>query len=149
MEPLAAVGYSYIFIASVFLKGLTVGALGGALAWAVRRSPLWVLVLVSGCYLAGTEFLGSFNLKTAALFGMPALVLTFLISWLAAYYLGTRRRWRRIGASLAAICFALMVGVAWGFLFRISIWAPVVCAIVADAIVLLAILTSRGLKLRS
>lgn len=103
--------------------------------------------LVAGGHLAATGFLASYSLKAAALFGIPALVLTLLISWLAARYLEVRAQWRSVWAVLAAICCALIAGFLCGFLFRLSMWAPAVFAATTDVVLILfLLLVSRRRK---
>lgn len=138
MEPFAIAGY--LLIATAALDGVIVGTFAGAIAWAVRRSPIWVGLLVAGGYLAATVFLASYSLAAAAVFGIPPLVLTFLTSWLAAYYLESRAGLRPIWATLVAFCCALITGLVWGLLFRLSVWAPVTFAAAADVFLILFLL---------
>ena len=135
MGPVAAAGY--LLLTSAFLDAVVVGAFAGAIAWAVKRNLLWVGPLVAGGHLAATGFLASYSLKAAALFGIPALVLTLLISWLAACYLEVRAKWRSVWTVLAAICCALIAGFLCGFLFRLSMWAPAVFAAATDFVLIL------------
>ena len=107
MEPLAAAGY--LLIASAALDGIIVGALGGAISWAVKGRRLWIGVLVAGIYVA-MVLRASYSLKTGAVFGIPLSVLTFLISWLTASYLQARTRLKTIWATPLATCCALIAG---------------------------------------
>jgi len=134
MEPLAAAGY--LLIASAALDGIMVGALGGAIAWAVKGRRRWIGLLVAGIYVT-IVLRASYSLKTGAVFGIPLLVLTFLISWLTASYLQARTRLKSIWSTPLAICCASIAGVAWAFLFRLGMWAPGTFAAVADVFLIL------------
>jgi len=61
MEPLAAAGY--LLIASAALDGIMVGALGGAIAWAVKGRRRWIGLLVAGIYVT-IVLQASYSLKT-------------------------------------------------------------------------------------
>jgi hypothetical protein len=138
MGPVAAAGY--LLLTSAFLDAVIVGAFAGAIAWAVKRNLLWVGPLLAGGHLAATGLLASYSLKAAALFGIPALVLTLLISWLAAGYLEVRAKWRPMWAVLAAICCGLIAGFTCRFLFRLSMWAPPAFAATTDVVLILFLL---------
>jgi hypothetical protein len=143
MEPLAIAGY--LLVATAVVDAVIVGAFAGAIGRAVSGSLLWVGLLVAGGYLAGTVLLASYSLAAAAVFGLPPLVLTFLISWLTACCLEARARLRRIWTTLVAICCALTAGLMCGLLFRLGMWAPVIFAVAADGflIIFLVFLTRR------
>lgn len=138
MGPVAAAGY--LALTSAFLDAVMVGAFAGAIAWAVKRNPLWLGLLLAGGHLAATGVLASYSLKAATLFGIPALALSFLIAWLTACYLEVRAKWRRMWVIPAAICWALIAGVLCGFLFRLGLWAPPIFAVAADVILVLVLL---------
>lgn len=138
MGPVAAAGY--LLLTSAFLDAVFVGAFAGAIAWAVKRNLLWIGPVVAAGHHAATGLLASYSLKAAGLFGIPALVLTLLISWLAACYLEVRAKWRPMWAVLAAICCALIAGFMCGFLFRLSIWAPPAFAATTDVVLILFLL---------
>ena len=144
MEPLAIA--AYVWIASAALVGAMVGAFAGAIAWAVKGDPLWVGLLSAGGYLAGSDLLASYSLKMATVFGLPLLVLTFLISWLVARSLETLAKWRLIWATLAAMGCGLIAGFSWGFLFRLDIWAPVAFAVPADVLLILFVGMELGVQ---
>lgn len=130
MEPLAAAGY--VTVVSNALLAVILGAFGGAVAWQVKRSLLWVALLAAGGYLAATVLLGSSRLMAAAVVGIPPLILTLLACWLTARYLETRARLRRIWATLVALVCALLLGFLWLLLFRLSFRVPVSLALAAD-----------------
>src|SRR5688572_7420807 len=46
MEPLAIAGY--VSVVSNAVLGVILGALGGAIAWALQRDVLWVALLAAG-----------------------------------------------------------------------------------------------------
>jgi hypothetical protein len=135
MEPLATA--AYVMIAAVYVEGLLVGAVAGAIAWAIKRNHLWLGLVAAGGYLAVSRLQDTFSLKGAVAFGVPPLVFTFLVSWLTARHLEVRRRFRTIWACLLAVCCALIVGIISGFLFRVHIWAPVAFASGASVLLLL------------
>jgi len=79
MAPVAAA--AYMMVAALAVQAVAFGALGGALAWAIGARLLWAGPLAAGAFLAATVLLGSYRLEPAALYGIPLLTLTFLVSW--------------------------------------------------------------------
>ena len=110
MAPVGAAGY--VLIAAFAVSAVFLGAFGGAAAWVVRGSAVWGGVIVTGGLLA-MALLGSSRLTSAAVVGMPPLILTFLTSWLTARALerhaGVRHHW----AALAGLACALLAGFAY------------------------------------
>lgn len=140
MEPLVA--YGYLLITTAALDGIFVGTVGGALAWVGKGRRLWILLLVALAYLV-TVLRADYSPKAGVVFGLPLLVLTFLISWLAASCIqaGTTLKWFWV-APLAACC-SLVVAIAWMFLMRIDLRVPATAAAVAD-LLLIAVLLLRA-----
>src|SRR5688500_7892548 len=130
MEPLAIAGY--VSVVSNAVLGVTLGALGGAIAWALQRNFLWVVLLAAGGYLATTVLLGSSRLAASAIIGIPPLAMTVLAAWLTARYLETRPGFPRLWATLVALGSALLLGFLWLFLFRLGLRTPVSVALAAD-----------------
>lgn len=130
MEPLAVAGYT--MVASAAVLAAILGAAAGAIAWLLNARLLLLTVLAAGAYFAERVLLGSASFWSSAVIGMPPLILTLLISWLAARYLAARRQLRRIPAALAGLGCALLLGFLWGFLFRLGLWVPVWVALAAD-----------------
>jgi hypothetical protein len=137
-----------MMVAALAVQAVAFGAFGGALAWAIRARLLWAGPLAAGAFLAATVLLGPYRLEPAAVYGIPLVSLTFLLSWLIARFLETGAKWRRIWATLAALGGGLLVGYLWLFQARLGLWTPVSTALVADA-GLLAYVGYSALKKRS
>jgi hypothetical protein len=84
-------------VASAAVLAVMLGALAGAIAWAVKGNVFWAGVLAAGAYFAVAVLLESHRPVAAAIVGMPPLMLTLLSSWLAASYLQARLR-RAVGS---------------------------------------------------
>ncbi|HKQ97631.1 MAG TPA: hypothetical protein VJV75_07145 [Candidatus Polarisedimenticolia bacterium] len=140
MEPLAASWYMTVTIAA--LDGIFVGAVGGAIARIAKGWRLWVLLVVAVIY-CGIVFRADYAPKTGAVFGLPLLVLAFLISWIATTLLETRMGLRWFWSVPLAIVGALVVAFAWLFLFRVGMLVPTTAAAVAD-LLLIAFLLLRA-----
>src|SRR5262245_49506825 len=118
-------------IAAAAVLAVMVGALGGAIASALRAGLLLGGVLTAGAYLADLVFIESVGLKTATLF-LPLVALTFLTSWLTARLLEARLGLPRVwAASLAFVC-ALLTGFLCMLLGRVGLLIPVWAALAAD-----------------
>lgn len=98
MGPVGTAGY--VLVAALAVEAVFFGAVGGAVAWAVRAGLLW--------------------LEAAVVIGMPALVPTFLAAWSTARYLEIRKRWRRPWATLVALVGAMIVGFLCLRLYRLA-----------------------------
>ena len=134
MEPLAIAGY--LLVANAALSGVLAGSIGGAIAWALQRSFAWTALGAIVAYLAAVFFFADFSLKAAAVFGLPAMVMTFVAAWLLAWLLETRIRLQRIWTLPLAICGSLAAGLVWGLLFTLDIWAPTAFAVPADLLLI-------------
>src|SRR5262245_22054266 len=145
MEPLAIAGY--MAVASAALEAILLGAIGGALAWAIKGwikgSLLWCGLLAAGCYLVEETVLHGARLWPAFSLGIPFLMLPLLTSWLSARQLETRARWRRPWAALAGLGAGLVLGYLWGFQLRLGLWVPVWTALAAEAGLILWLIVSR------
>jgi hypothetical protein len=130
-------------IAALVVMAVMVGAVGGAIAWAVGAGLLWGGILTVGAFLAATVLVESYSLKAATLLGLPLLVLAFLIAWLTARYLEARAKFRRIAAALLALGAALVVGFLCLLLGRIELLAPVWVAASADGCLIAALLITE------
>ena len=119
-------------VAAAAVLAVIVGAAAGAIAWLLNARLLLLALVAAGVYFVDRVLLGSANLWSAAVIGMPPLILTVLVSWLTARYLGARWQLRRIPAALAGLGCALLLGFLWGFLFRLGLWLPVWIALAAD-----------------
>ena len=141
MAPVAAAGY--VLIAALAVTAVMAGAVGGALAWAVRgRLLLYGLLTVAG-YLAVTVLFDSYSIKGAVAF-IPLVVLPFLACWVIARALEARARWRHAWATLVALGGALLLGFLCLLLSRIYfVWGPVLAALAADACLILYIYRTR------
>jgi hypothetical protein len=130
MAPVAAA--ALVRIAALAVMSVIVGAFGGAGVWAVNGSVLGGgLVAVAG-FLAATAVFDSYSLKAAVSLGLPALILTFLASWLMARWAGTRAGLRRIWATLIGLAGGLLLGFLCLSLYRLSFWGPSICALAVD-----------------
>jgi hypothetical protein len=141
MEPAGAAGY--VIVASAAVLALFLGALGGTIAWAVKRGPLGGGVAAIGVYLATRVVLESASLTSSAVIGIPPMIMTLLTSWLTASYLEARTRSGRMWAALLGLACALLLGFLWGFLFRLGFRAPVSVAIAADVCLIGLLLYQR------
>ena len=141
MEPLAVAGVLLIVSAAIY--GLAVGAVGGAVAWALRIGPFLGGLAVAAAYLVAAALLAAFSLKTTAVFGVAPLLLTFFMAWLTADALAARAGWNRLWCALTGAGVASLLGFAWGLLFRLGMRAPLVVAAALDA-VLVMLLIVRG-----
>ena len=121
MAPVGAAGY--VLIAAFAVSAVFLGAFGGAAAWAVRGSPVWGGVLVTGGLLA-LALLGSSRLTSAAVVGMPPLILTFLTSWLTARALERRAGVRHHWATLVGLACALLAGFVYLRLLGLALGFP-------------------------
>ncbi|HEU5179801.1 MAG TPA: hypothetical protein VFW45_03350 [Candidatus Polarisedimenticolia bacterium] len=135
MEPIGAAGYVMVAAAAVLAIGL--GALAGAIAWVARCNPVWMGLLAAGGYLVETVLLHSAAPGPSIIIGFPPLLMTLLIAWLVAGYLGKRARLGRPWAALAGSVCALVLGFLWGFSFRLGLWPPISLALVADTCLIL------------
>ena len=144
MEVIAA--GARVMVATAATAAVIVGAIGGAIVWrGGNRLTLGGLSAVAVYFLAATDFLGFAFLTLAVIFGIPILVLSFLISYLTARHLKSRTSLRLMWATLAAVGSALTVGFLYLLLFRLSLWAPVWIALGADACLILLAIRSRKL----
>lgn len=139
MEPLARAGY--VMIAGMLVLATTVGAVGGAFAWAVRGRPVrrslpWVGLLAVIFFLTESYFLEHIRVIATAALGLPALILALLGSWLVAGFLETRGRWHRIGSALVGFACGVVLGFACMMTARFAFWTPIPVAITADVILL-------------
>ena len=121
MAPVAAA--AYVLIAAFAVSAVLLGAFGGAAAWAVRGSPVWGGLLVTGGLLA-TALLGSYRLTSAAVIGMPPLILTYLTSWLTARALEQRAGVRHVWATVAGLVCALLAGFVYLRLLGLALGFP-------------------------
>lgn len=138
MEPLAVAAYTMIAGASVLAVFL--GALGGASAWVLKLRLVWGGLGAAAGYFTETVVRGLFGFHAAAFVGLPPLLLSLLISWLAARYLEGRTRLRRIWVALMALIIAIVIGFLCLLAGRIHILAPVYVALAADALLVAMLL---------
>ena len=137
MAPVGAAGY--VFVAALFVMAVVVGAFGGAGVWGVRGSLPWGAFLAATGFLAATSLLGPYNVKQAAAFGLPVVVLTFLIGWLIARYAETRATLSRVWATLAGVCCGLLSGFLCMSLFGLNVVGLASAASLADLCLILFI----------
>jgi hypothetical protein len=138
MEPLAVAAYTMIAGASVLAFFL--GALGGATAWLFKLRLIWGGLGAATYYFTETVVRGLFAIHAAAFIGLPPLILTLLVSWLAARYLEGRTKLHRVWVALMALVFALLIGCLVLFAARFHIFAPVYVALAADSLLVIAFL---------
>lgn len=138
-----------ILTASVVVTAVTIGALSGAVAWRIKNG-----LILGGLSALGVYFLAvamSLNLlswfKLVLLFGVPPLIMTFLISYLTALHLKAHGKLCPLWASLAALGGALILGILYGFLFRVGFEVPIWTALGVDACLILLAVRRRRLVL--
>lgn len=141
MGPVGLAGY--VMVTSAAVLAVFLGALGGTIAWAVKRGPLWGGLAATGVYFTKTVVLESARLTSSAVIGIPPLIMTLLISWMTASHLEARTRLWRTWAALLGLACALLLGFLWGFLFRLGLRAPVSVAIAADVCLIALFLYRR------
>jgi len=122
MAPVGTAGY--VFVATIAVFAVFLGACAGAAAWAVRSSLRWAGLVAAAGFLAATVLLGSYTLTAAAILGGPPLILTFLTSWLTARYLERRARWRHIWATLVGLGCAVLLGFLYLRLLGLALGFP-------------------------
>lgn len=79
------------------------------------------------------------------IWGAPSMALAYLICALSARWLEARTALRRNWAMLAAFGFTLCMGILYLLLFRLSLWAPLLAALAADALLIVLLVRSRTL----
>lgn len=139
-----AAGFMNLVVTTV-LVAFIMGAMGGVIAWRVRRSLVLGGVFAAASYLlVALVYLGVPSLALlAVLYGIPSLALTFLISFLTARQLEVRANMHPIWATLSAFGCALMAGCLTVVLFRFSYWAPVWVVLGTDACLILFVIRNR------
>src|SRR5262245_18562256 len=133
MAPVAA-GF-IVLILTAALMGVIVGAIGGAVVWRLRVNLVLGAVLTAFAFVVTlvAEYPGSFFLRAKLVWGLPPMLLTFLIASLSARALEARTRLRPLWTTLAAFGCALSLGSMFLWLFRLDLQITIVAALVADA----------------
>jgi hypothetical protein len=144
MGPVGTAGY--VLVATLAVEAVILGALAGAILWAVGVRLLWAAPVAAGAFLVVTVLLGSYRLEPAAVYGIPLVMLTFLTAWLIARYVERRAKWPRIWAMLAALGGAILVGFLWLLQSRLGLWTPVATALVADVCLIALLFIHRSRK---
>ena len=120
--------------ATAAMAALILGAMTGAVVWRLKSSLfLGGLLSLAIFVLAATVFLGFRSLTVAVIYGIPALIMTFLISHLAANAWNVRLNMRALWATLAGIGTALVAALLYLLMLRFSALAAVWVALGADA----------------
>jgi hypothetical protein len=132
-------------IGAVAVLAVIVGAVTGSLFWKAKRGLALGGLSVVGVYLLAVLAFLKISWLGAVLFGATPLILTFLVSYLAARLLKVRANLRPIWATLAALSAALIVGFFYLLLLKFNLWASVWIAVGLDAFLML--LAIRNWKL--
>lgn len=144
-----AVGFK-VLVASVVVTAVIVGAMSGAVFWRAKNGLVLGSLSALGVYFLAVAI--DLDLlpwgKLTLVFGVPPLIMTFLMSYLTARHLKARSKLRPLWASLAALGGTLIVGFSYGFLFRIGFEAPIWTALGADAGLILLTIRNRRLVLQ-
>lgn len=134
MEPIA---YGFmVTVAGASVMGVAVGALGGACAW---RGGIHVVLgglltaLVYLLLLIADDHGRLFWLRAELVWGAPLLAMGYLVSSIAARWVGAQKRLGRTWTALASFFVALVLGLSYMLLFRIDMQAPMRWAWVIDA----------------
>jgi len=128
--------------------GVVVGAIGGTVTWRLGGSLVLGGLLTACAYLLALilehpqDFLW---LRAKLAWGIPATSVTFLIGSVVARWLRVRTALRPIWIALAALGFALSMGFLYLLLFRVSLQAPLVAALVGDICLILLLMRTRRL----
>lgn len=143
MEPFAVA--FLVSIAATAVTGILVGAIGGAVVWRMRMNLVVGSLLTACAYLLilladNQRLLG---LRGHLFWGVPSLILGFLMSSVAARWLRTRIKLRPTWIALEALGLTLTVGFLNLSLFRWSFRAPPLVALAADACLLLLLIRSQ------
>ena len=135
MGPIAA-GVE-VLAGTAALIALAIGAIAGSVVWRYHRGVRIGLVVAAGLYLgAAAVALGLEWLPMAVPYGLPALLLTFFIAYVAATQLRAKSGLRALPIGCAALAIALAVGLLLLQAFRIGLDAPLWIASIADVLLL-------------
>ena len=133
-----------VMIAAAAVLGTFVGALGGALVWRLRWNVFLGAVLAAGAFILVlvSESPSNFTwLRTKISWGLPPMLLSFLVASLSGRWLGARMHptW----TTLTAFGISLVTGFLCLLLFRISPHAPIPTALGASACAVILLWRSR------
>ncbi len=135
-----------ILVGSVAIAAFIMGTFGGAIVWKVRGGlALGGLSTVGVYLLASAAILGYPWLIAALIFGVPSLILTFLISFIVARHFESRANSHHIFPALAAIFTALVAGFLLLVLFRFNLWAATLTTLGIDAYLILYVIRKQSL----
>lgn len=105
---------------------IMMGAVSGTIVWKVKKGLVSGGLSTIGLYLiAAIAFLGFPWVAVIMPFGVPLLIMTFLISFLIGNHLETCGKLSPILATLTALCSALAVGALHLMLFIFSMQASI------------------------
>ena len=124
MGPVGTAGY--VLVAALAVEAVIIGALAGAILWAVGARLVWGSPVAAGAFLVATVLLDSYRLEPAAGYGIPLVMLTFLTAWLIARYVERR--------------------FLWLLQSRLGLWTPVATALVADVCLIAFLFVHRSRK---
>ena len=128
--------------------GVVVGAIGGAINWRLGGGLVLGGLLTACAFLLAVvlEHPQDFTwLRAKLTWGIPATSVTFLIGSVSAPWLKARTALRPTWIALAALGFTLSMGFLYLLLFRVSLQAPLVAALVGDFCLILLLMRARRL----
>lgn len=130
-------------IVGIVIFSILLGAINGSIFW-VRRNGLLIGTVVSiVMLLLLTAFVVGFSSAGVILWSLPSLLLAFLASYTVAIKAKVSMKLNAIWCSVIAFFITLIASVPYMLIFRVSIFAPIAFAIVANIIIFNAAMKAR------
>ena len=127
-------------IVGIVVFSVIVGAIGGAIVWNARAGLAVGGLATAALYFVAAAALGASNFRVLLMVGLPPLFLSFLTVSMAARALALHTRLGVVWVTLAALGSAFAAGATYLWLFRISLWATSVIALLADAVLIVLLM---------
>lgn len=141
MAPVGAAGM--VLFATAIFVGYFAGALGGAVGWRLRWNIGWAGLLTLGTYILIQLASHHWDLHWVSreiAWGGPAMSLGYLLSSLAARWLGNRTKLRPNLILIIAFVLSMVIGSLYLRQFPFRVWGPI---LIADAILVSILLLMR------
>jgi hypothetical protein len=146
MAPVAAA--VYVMIGAAIVTGFFAGLIGGIVVWRARIHIGWGGLLAFLAYIllsAATHDWDLHWLSRELVWGAPSMSLAFLLYSVSARCLERRFSLHPNWTVFAALGLTLILGFPYGFLFRLDFIAPLLVALVVDALLILLLIRARKL----